>query len=140
MSYFRISLNKDKALLKKMHELDIREEDLWESFMRSSGPGGQKVNKTSSCVYLKHLPTGIEVKCQKERSQVLNRYLARKLLADKIEKLRLKKLIEERQLEEKIRRQARGRSEKIKLKIREEKRQHAEKKRLRAKIRGVEIE
>jgi protein subunit release factor B len=108
--------------------------------MRSSGPGGQKVNKTSSCVYLKHLPTGIEVKCQKERSQVLNRYLARKLLADKIEKLRLKKLIEERQLEEKIRRQARGRSEKIKLKIREEKRQHAEKKRLRAKIRGVEIE
>ncbi|MDD4183782.1 MAG: peptide chain release factor-like protein, partial [Candidatus Omnitrophica bacterium] len=58
----------------------IREEDIVEKFIRASGPGGQFVNKTSSCVYLKHIPTGIEVKCQKERSQALNRYAARKIL------------------------------------------------------------
>lgn len=140
MSYFRISLHKEKALLKKMQELDIHEEDLRESFVRASGPGGQKVNKTSSCVYLKHLPTGIEVKCQEERSQVLNRYLARKLLVKKIETLRLKKLTQEKQLKEKIRRQTRGRSKETKLRILKEKRRHAEKKRLRAKIRQLETE
>ncbi len=67
--------------------LGVREEDLKETFVRSSGPGGQKVNKTSSCVQLTHLPTGLSVKCQQERSQTLNRFLARRLLLDRIERL-----------------------------------------------------
>ena len=78
-----------------MARLGIREQDIVESFIRSKGPGGQNVNKTSTCVYLKHIPTGIEVKCQKERMQVLNRYIARKILVSKIESLVLGKLSEE---------------------------------------------
>ncbi len=74
-----------KALKERMESLGIREEDISEKFVRSRGHGGQKVNKTSTCVYLKHIPTGIEVKCQESRSQPLNRFLARRLLADKIE-------------------------------------------------------
>jgi len=76
------SKHKQEALEKKMSELGISEQDLLEKFIFSSGKGGQHVNKTASCVYLKHLPTGLEVKCQKERSRALNRYLARKLLCE----------------------------------------------------------
>ncbi len=70
-----------------MESLGIREEDLEEKFVRSSGKGGQHVNKTSTCVWLKHLPTGIEVKCMEERSQSLNRFLARRALAERVEAL-----------------------------------------------------
>jgi protein subunit release factor B len=70
-----------------MEALGVREEDIEEKFIRSSGSGGQKVNKTSTCVYLRHIPTGIEVKCMRERSQPLNRFLARRDLVEKIEKL-----------------------------------------------------
>jgi len=87
MIRFPVSEEKNQWLRKKMEALGIREEDIEEKFVRSSGSGGQKVNKTSSCVYLRHIPTGIEVKCMKERSQSLNRFLARRELVEKISKV-----------------------------------------------------
>lgn len=131
-------LEKEKALREKMARLNIRKEDIVESFIRAKGPGGQNVNKTSTRVYLKHIPTGIEVKCQKERSQILNRYIARKILTNKIETLVLGKLSEERQRIEKIRRQKRRRSRKAKLKMLEAKRRQGEKKAFRVPVRGIE--
>lgn len=138
MAEFGVGIDKEKRLVEKMSQLGIREEDIVESFIRSSGPGGQNVNKVATCVYLKHLPTGIEVKCRAERSQALNRYRARQILADKIETAILGKLSAEEQRIEKIRRQKRKRSKRAKLKILEAKRKHAEKKRLRAPIRHIE--
>lgn len=131
---FGVGLDKEKSLLEKMSRLGVREEDIVEKFIRSKGPGGQNVNKTSTCVYLKHIPTGIEVKCQRERSQALNRYIGRKLLVKKIETLILGELSEERKRIEKIRRRKRRRSRRAKLKILEAKRRHSQKKALRAKI------
>lgn len=84
---FAVSEKKNKGLEGKMKALGVREEDLEEKFIRSSGSGGQKVNKTSTCVYLKHLPTGIEVKCMKDRSQSINRFLARRELVEKVERM-----------------------------------------------------
>jgi len=112
----------------------IREEDIIEKFIRASGPGGQFVNKTSSCVYLKHIPTGIEVKCQEERSQALNRYMARKILAGKIQAYRLKQIRRDRAEAEKIKRQLRKRPARLKRKILEDKRRLSQKKRLRFKV------
>jgi len=77
MPTFAVSEEKNKWLKEKMESLGIREEDILEKFIRSSGKGGQKVNKTATCVYIKHIPTGIEVKCMKDRSQSINRFLAR---------------------------------------------------------------
>ena len=77
--------DKEAALAARLLSLGVRPEDLVEKFIRAGGPGGQNVNKTSTAVYLKHLPTGIEVKMQQERSQALNRFLARRVLADKLE-------------------------------------------------------
>ncbi|GAB7025890.1 peptide chain release factor family protein [Geotalea toluenoxydans] len=85
MSTFAVSEEKNRWLRQKMDLLGVREEDLDEQFIRSSGKGGQHVNKTSTCVYLRHRPTGIEVKCMAERSQSLNRFLARRQLLEKIE-------------------------------------------------------
>ena len=85
MALFVVSPEKEKQLISRMRALGIQERDLEEQFVRSSGAGGQKVNKTSTCVMLHHRPTGIRVKCQKERSQALNRFLARRILLDKIE-------------------------------------------------------
>jgi len=138
MPDFGMGLDKEKILLEKMSRLGIRDEDIIEKFIRSSGPGGQKVNKTSTCVYLRHIPTGIEVKCQKERSQALNRYIARRILVNKIEGLILRNLSKERQRLQKIRRQKRLRSKKMKLKILEEKRRHSQKKLLRRPVREME--
>jgi len=135
MADFGVSFKKDKALREKMASLGIREQDIIESFIRSKGPGGQNVNKTSTCVYLKHIPTGVEVKFQKERTQALNRYLARKLLLSKIETLVLGELSQARQRIEKIRRQKRRRSRRAKLKILEAKCRQAQKKALRAPVR-----
>ena len=87
MTRFAVNEGKNQWLRQKMETLRIQEKDLEERFVRSSGKGGQKVNKTSSCVFLKHLPTGIEVKCMRERSQSVNRYLARRELIERIEKL-----------------------------------------------------
>ena len=133
MSIFAVSEGKEKALVEKMETLNIREEDIVESFIRSSGKGGQHVNKTSTCVYLKHLPTGIEVKCQQERSQSLNRYRARVLLAKKIEQLLKGRESEEIQRIEKIRRQKRKRSKRAKEKMLADKKMVSEKKKLRGR-------
>jgi peptide chain release factor len=129
---FKVSKAKQEALFKKMKELGISEKDLKEKFVRSGGKGGQHTNKVSTCVYLKHAPTGIEVKCQQERSQALNRFLARRILISKIEAVRLGKLSEERKRIEKIRRQKRKRSKRAKEKILEDKKKRAQKKKLRS--------
>ena len=84
---FAVSEEKNRWLKEKMESLHVREQDLEERFVHASGSGGQHVNKSSSCVYLKHLPTGVEVKCMKERSQSLNRFLARRTLLEKVEAL-----------------------------------------------------
>jgi protein subunit release factor B len=84
---FAVSEDKNIWLRERMEELGIFEKDIAEKFVRSSGHGGQNVNKTSTCVYLKHVPTGIEVKCMKDRSQSINRFLARRELVKKIEGL-----------------------------------------------------
>lgn len=131
---FGVSINKQNLLRRRMQRLGVREQDLSETFVRSSGSGGQNVNKTSTCVYLKHKPTGVEVKCQKGRSQALNRHLARVVLVKKIESLIMGRFSEERRRIEKIRRQKRKRSKRAKLKILEAKRLHSDKKRLRSKI------
>jgi len=140
MPEFRADSFKEKLLLEKMHSLGIRKRDIIEGFVRSSGPGGSNANKTSTCVYLKHLPTGIEVKCQQERYQALNRLLARQLLVKKIEARRLKDELKTKWLLEKARRQARKRSKKAKLIVLEAKRLHSKKKSLRSKVRQTEIE
>jgi protein subunit release factor B len=137
MSEFGVGLLKGKALNDKMLQLGVSESDLVESFIRSSKPGGQNVNKVASCVYLKHVPTGIEVKCQQERSQSLNRYRARQILLEKIETAILGKLSTARQASEKIRRQKRRRSRRAKAKMLENKHARADKKARRRPIRDV---
>ena len=109
MKVFKSSVTseKEKALHDKMEVLGIKESDIIERFVRSRGHGGQNVNKTSTCVYLKHVPTGIEVKCQQERFQSLNRFLARRILTKKIENVILGKKSNEQQLIEKAKRQKR---------------------------------
>jgi protein subunit release factor B len=128
MATFGVSKEKEEALRKRMESLEIFETDIVEKFVRSSGKGGQKVNKTSTCVYLKHLPSGVEVKCQRERSQAINRFVARRILADKIERMIRGRESEERKRIEKIRRQKRKRSKRAKEKMLEEKRKQSQKK------------
>ncbi|HAR36919.1 MAG TPA: peptide chain release factor-like protein [Acidobacteria bacterium] len=117
MGMFPVRPEKEKDLLERMTRLGIKESDLEEKFIRSQGKGGQKVNKSATCVYLKHLPTGIEVKCQKERSQAINRFLARRILVEKLEAQIQGKETEEQQRIEKIRRQKRKRSKRSKEKM-----------------------
>lgn len=80
-----VSKEKQNELLLRMERLELKENDILEKFITGSGKGGQKINKTASCVYIKHLPTGIEVKCQKDRSREINRFLARRQLCELIE-------------------------------------------------------
>ncbi len=129
---YGVSSSKVEALKKKMSDLDIRETDIEEKFVRSSGRGGQKVNKSSTCVYLKHLPSGIYVKCQKERSQELNRFLGRRILVNKLESIKLGKLSEEKKRIAKIKRQKRKRSNRAKEKVLHDKSKRAQKKALRS--------
>ncbi|MDD5593711.1 MAG: peptide chain release factor-like protein [Candidatus Margulisbacteria bacterium] len=129
-------INPDKLseLENRLKARGIRKEDVIERFLRSSGKGGQNVNKVSTAVYLKHIPTGIEVKMQKERSQALNRFLAWRLLLEKIEARQLG-IRSQRQNEiEKIRRQKRKRSRRAKERILEGKKFQSEKKQLRKDI------
>ena len=84
-----VGKHKLDELASRMENLGIREEELVEKFVLGSGPGGQKVNKTASTVYLKHIPSGIEVKCGKERSRELNRFFARRQLCERFEKKEL---------------------------------------------------
>jgi protein subunit release factor B len=126
-----ISPQKEAALREKMQALGIHGSDLEESFVRSSGAGGQHVNKTSTCVQLFHRPTGISVKCQQDRSQSVNRFLARRLLVEKIEQRILGIKTAAQQLAEKIRRQKRRRSRRAKEKMLADKHHQSEKKRNR---------
>src|SRR3990172_12092415 len=107
MAMFSVSPLKEDELLARMARLGIREEDLEETFVRSSGPGGQHVNKTATAVALTHRPSGVTVRCQKTRSQAMNRFYARRILIDKIERQRLGEQSAEQQRIEKIHRQKR---------------------------------
>jgi protein subunit release factor B len=114
MGLFPVSEEKNRWLQERMETLGIHEKDIEEKFIRSSGKGGQKVNKTSTCVYLRHIPTGIEVKWMRERSQSLNRFLARRELVRRIERLSGQRTAD---LEvEKTRRQKLKRKKRAKLK------------------------
>ena len=117
-----------------MTALGVSEADLEETFVRSGGPGGQNVNKTSSCVMLLHRPTGLRVKCQTARHQALNRFLARRLLLDKIERMQKGYVAAEQARIEKIRRQKRKRSRRAKERMLADKARHGEKKRLRGAV------
>lgn len=129
---YGVSPEKEKALLEKMQHLGIREEDIVERFIRSRGHGGQNVNKVSTCVYLKHLPTGTEVKCQQERSQALNRFFARRILIQKIEDQILGWESAEQQRISKIKRQKRKRSKRAQEKVLHLKHIQSEKKKARS--------
>ncbi|HRD02003.1 MAG TPA: peptide chain release factor-like protein [Candidatus Saccharicenans sp.] len=125
MGLFPVRPEKEKDLLERMVRLGIKDSELEERFIHSQGKGGQKVNKAATCVYLKHVPTGIEVKCQKERSQALNRFLARRILVEKLEeKVRGEESLEKQKIE-KIRRQKRKRSKRSKEKMLAEKKHRA---------------
>jgi len=127
------------TLEKRMAQLGVRDEDIIESFIRSSGPGGQHVNKTATCVYLKHLPTGIEVKCQQQRSQLMNRSLARYILLSKIsQKIRQDNLARQSS-RARVMRANRKKPKGLKIKILENKRKHAKKKLGRKKIHEIEV-
>ena len=136
VSHFPVSEKKYLALLQRMEKLGVKEEDLEESFIRGSGSGGQKINKTSSCVTLVHRPTGVQVRCSRERSQSLNRYIARVLLLEKIERDVLHQETEAMRAVAKTRRQKARRSRKSKAKMLERKRQQSEKKSLRGPVRN----
>jgi protein subunit release factor B len=134
MSDAFVSQSKRDQLKRRMTKLGIHEKDLIEKFILGSGKGGQKVNKTSSCVYLRHTPTKIEIKCQRERSRSLNRHFARRELCDRIEERILGEKSARRQKQEKIRRQKRRRSRRQKEKLLADKHKQSDKKKLRQKV------
>lgn len=120
-----------EELAARMHRLGIQESDLIEKFILGSGSGGQKINKTSSCVYLKHVPSEIEVKCQSTRSRELNRLYARRELCEKLEERFFKEKSKKQKEMEKIRRQKRRRSRRAQEKVLAGKKIQSSKKELR---------
>lgn len=134
MSTFPVSPEKASQLTQRMVALKVLESDFEESFVRSGGHGGQNVNKTSTCVLLVHRPTGLQVKCQETRQQGLNRFLARRLLLDKIEALQQGELTAERARVGKLRRQKRKRSKGAKNRMLADKSHHAGKKAARRPV------
>jgi protein subunit release factor B len=134
MSGLQPTPDKLARLDQRMAEFGVNETDLEETFVRSGGAGGQKVNKSSSCVMLHHRPTGLRVKCQATRYQGMNRFLARRLLLDKLKELKRGRREAERGRLEKIRRQQRQRSRRAKDRMLAEKSRHGEKKRQRRNL------
>ncbi len=126
-----ITAEKEQALQERMSRLGIKEEELVEKFILGSGSGGQKINKTSSCVYLKHIPSGIEIKCQRARSREMNRYYARRELCEKLDYILFKKKSEKQREISKIRRQKKRRSRKTQQKLIDDKRTTSTKKQFR---------
>jgi protein subunit release factor B len=126
-----VTPEKQAALAARMTSLGITEDTLIEKFVRGSGSGGQKINKTSNCVFLKHLPTGVAIKCQLDRSRELNRFLARRELCDQLEAIRDGRATAKTQAIEKLRRQKRQRSRRSKQRSVADKRQLSQKKSLR---------
>lgn len=129
-----ITEKKWNDLKNRMQELDINESDIVEKYIRSSGAGGQHANKNETCVYLKHIPTGTEVKCAKTRFRENNRFFARRILLEKIDEQINKKKSEKQQKIEKLRRQKRKRSKRAKEKMLTAKKLNAQKKINRKKI------
>lgn len=115
----------DSTLRDRMQRLHLREEDLEETFIRGTGAGGQKINKTSSTVVLRHLPTGLEVRCQRERSQSQNRLLARQELCERLEARQAAAKLDAQNAKEKLRRQNRPRPRSLKKKLVKSKRHRA---------------
>ncbi len=134
MSQFPVSQKKIEVLEHAMTRLGIKAADLEESFVRSGGAGGQNVNKVSTCVVLKYLPSGLVIKCQKDRSQGMNRYLARKILIARLDAQIHGRESEEAKRISKIKRQKRRRSKRAKDKMLEVKRRQSEKKQSRRRL------
>ncbi len=134
MNIYPVSEKKNRQLEEKMKSLGLKDADFEESFIRSGGAGGQNVNKVSSCVALRHRPTGLAVKCQRERSQALNRFLAKRQLVEMIESRVRGAESSQRQAVEKVRRQKRRRSRRAKEKMLDSKKRHAVKKGLRRSV------
>ena len=128
------STDKLEQLARRMAALGVTEADLEESFVRSGGHGGQNVNKTSTCVMILHRPTGLRVKCQATRQQAMNRFLAKRLLLDKIEEKKMGFIAARRAEIEKIRRSKRKRSRRAKDRLLADKSKHGDKKRLRGPV------
>lgn len=133
---FPVSQDKMAALRARMRDLGIHEDDLDESFVTSQGKGGQNVNKVATCVVLLHRPSGLRIKCQQERSQGLNRYLARKQLVDRIEAAKLGAQSERQQEIERIRRQKRRRSRRAKNRMLADKHARSATKSMRGRVGG----
>lgn len=134
----KLSKSKNEKLLLQMEALNIQEKDILEKFIKGSGKGGQKVNKTSSTVYIKHIPTGIELKCSQTRSQTLNRYYARKELCRALEYKHNKAASKKQKEIEKIRRQKKKRSKRAKEKILENKNKRSKLKNSRKSVKEDE--
>ena len=126
----------DAALLARMNRLGLREEDLVESFVRGTGPGGQKINKTASTVVLRDPASGVEVRCQRERSQSANRYWARVELCEHLEAARRAERLQKEQVREKKRRQSRPRPKGLQERILKTKHKRSEVKKNRGRVRG----
>ena len=130
---FPVTPEKQRQLSERMARLGLREEDLDERFILAGGKGGQKVNKTSSCVVLRHVPTDTEVRCVRTRSQAMNRFHARRDLCEKVEEQREGARSKREQAREKIRRRKRKRGKRQKEKMLDAKSQQGKKKQLRRK-------
>ena len=133
MGTLPVSAEKEKVLRARMRGLGLREAEIEETFVRSGGPGGQNVNKTSTCVRLHHTPSGLRVRCTRTRAQGLNRYHARVSLCDKMERKLTGAVEAERKRVEKLRRQKRRRSRRAKEKVLQAKRHTSEKKKARSR-------
>ena len=134
MSTYPVSPEKADQLAQRMAALGVSEAEIEESFVRSGGHGGQNVNKTSTCVMLVHRPTGVSVKCQETRQQGLNRFIARRLLLDKIEQKQKGFVAAQRDEIERIRRQKRKRSRRAKARMLADKSHQSDKKAARRSV------